>query len=70
MRWIQYPTRADRDAGRNGRPCEGQIWSDAPGPCRKWVAPEGGGEFALVVVYDGAPEHQNYALADWPGALL
>lgn len=69
MRWIQYPTEADREARRNGREREGQVWSDAPGPRRKWVVPEGGGSYALVVVYDGAPEHQNYALGDWAGAL-
>lgn len=71
MRWIQYPTEKDRDHRARGRAREGQIWCDAPGVRRKWVVPSDlPRTFALVVVYENEDGERNYALGDWPGALL
>jgi hypothetical protein len=41
MKWIEYPVKADQQAGRNGTPRTGQAWADGPLPGSKWVIPDG-----------------------------
>jgi hypothetical protein len=41
MKWIEYETKADQQAGRNGTRMTGQEWAGGPAPDSKWVVPDG-----------------------------
>ncbi|HEY1622134.1 MAG TPA: hypothetical protein VGG25_31240 [Streptosporangiaceae bacterium] len=63
VRWIHYEHQADHDSRVNGRPREGQVWSDGPLFGQAWVVPSDTPDrsFVLVHLYPQAPE-ANYAV--------